>query len=311
MAYKVFIDGQEGTTGLRIHDYLHKRRDIEILTIEEKLRKDIEVRLRRMEEAEITFLCLPDEASREIAALAPAHTRILDASTAHRTTVGWSYGLPELGERQRAEVANATRVAVPGCHATGFLLLVKPLMEAGFTDGEYPFTCFSITGYSGGGKKMIAEYEAEGRPAELDSPRQYGLQQRHKHLPEMMHVAGLSFTPSFSPVVGDFSCGMVVTVPLQQRLLQKKVSVSGLHDFFAERYRDCAMIDVRQEPGPESGYLGANQLAEQNTVEIFVYGSDENIMLAARYDNLGKGASGGAVQCMNLMLGVREEEGLI
>lgn len=312
MAYKVFIDGQEGTTGLKIFERFQQRSDIEVLTIDDEKRKDLRSRLEMIDQADITFLCLPDAASKEIMASAPADARVLDTSTAHRTNLEWVYGLPELNVGQRKRIENSNRVAVPGCHATGFITLVNPLMELGITKKDYPFTCHSLTGYSGGGKNMIAEYESAERKKELESPRQYGLTQKHKHLKEMTAITGIEFAPIFNPIVADYYSGMLVTIPVYTRLLNKKISPEELQKELTSYYEGQKMIRVMDfGKEPESGFLGANQLSGDNRLEIFTFGHEEQIVLAARFDNLGKGASGAAMQCMNIMLGLPEETGLI
>jgi len=309
--YKIFVDGKDGTTGLRIYEYLKDREDIEILTIDEAKRKDIDEKLKMMRQSDLTILCLPDEAAREAALLAPKDVRILDASSAHRVDPDWVYGMPELGKTQREKIQSAQKTAVPGCHATGFILLVRPLIEKGFIGADYPFACHSITGYSGGGKKMIMEYENPDRTFEYSSPRQYGLAQKHKHLPEIMAITGINHEPAFNPIVCDFPCGMTVSVPIAHRLLEKAACADELRQLYRSYYESAPMIDVMSTAGPASGFLSANEFAGKNTLQIVVYGNNENIMLAARYDNLGKGASGGAVQCLNLMLGMQEEKGLL
>ena len=315
MCYKIFIDGREGTTGLQIHHYFKKRSDLHLLDITEDKRKDLDERLRLMKEADIIFLCLPDEASKEIIKYADPNWRILDTSTAHRTDPNWTYGLPELEGDQRQRIKIANRVAIPGCHATGFILLVKPLIEIGITDACYPFNCHSITGYSGGRKKMIAAYERQSA-ADLKntmlSPRQYGLTQQHKHLQEMVAMTGIKSTPIFNPIVADFYSGMMVSVPLRRELLEKRISLKQLKEQFVSYYHGECMIQVNDEAeSAEAGFLSANALSGKNSTEILLYGNDDRMMLAARYDNLGKGASGAAVQCMNIMLGIEETTGLI
>lgn len=311
--YKIFIDGQEGTTGLKIFDRFQKRRDIEILKIENEKRKCIDHRLAKMEEADITFLCLPDEASLEIIKRAPKDARILDTSTAHRTNKDWIYGFPELNQMQRQLIKTASRVAVPGCHASGFIALVNPLIALDLAPTDYPFSCHSITGYSGGGKKMIGAYESQpdSSGGELDSPRQYGLSQKHKHLKEMTAITGIAYEPIFHPIVSNFYSGMVVTVPVHTRLLKKKIRPQELREAFQSYYQGNPMVKVRdahEEPG--SGFVGANHLSGANQMELFLFGNEDRITLMARFDNLGKGASGVAIQCMNLMLGLPEETGL-
>ena len=308
--HKIFIDGQEGTTGLRIRDRLQARKDTEVLTIEQENRKDLKRRLAYMAQADITFLCLPDEAAKEIVQLAdPAH-RILDTSTAHRTDSNWVYGLPELGESQREKISGAKRVAVPGCHATGFVLLAKPLTALGIIPADYPLVSHSITGYSGGGKSMIAQYESPEKGQELFSPRQYGLGQGHKHLPEMKRFSQINGTPIFHPIVGDFYSGMLFTLSLHRHLMQKKLTVSELLEAFHNYYKDQPLIRVF-DTDAGGGFVAANALEGCDNLQIFVLGNEERMTLMARYDNLGKGASGAAIQCMNLMLGLPEETGLI
>jgi len=312
MGYKIFIDGQEGTTGLRLRKRLQERKDLELLLIAEEDRKELEARLDLIRRADITFLCLPDDASREIAALAPPGRRILDTSTAHRIDNNWVYGFPELNATQRERIGEAGRVAVPGCHATGFIALVKPLTALDIIDKDCPLTCHSITGYSGGGKKMIAEYGADDRDKGLASPRQYGLFQNHKHLPEMQAMAGIASPPAFHPIVADFYSGMLVTVPLHSRLMKKKRSLSELRKEFEDYYQGRPLIRVRKaDETPADGFMAANALADTDMLEIHILGNEERITLMARYDNLGKGASGAAIQCMNIMLGLPEETGLV
>lgn len=301
---KVFIDGKEGTTGLQIYDRLGKRADIELLTLSDEQRKDPAARKERINAADIVFLCLPDAAAVESVSLCEnPQVKIIDASTAHRTAEGWAYGFPELSAAHRRKIEASKRVAVPGCHASGFVSLVYPLVAGGFVSPDYPFVCHSVTGYSGGGKKMIAEYEAGDRAFELDSPRQYALGQTHKHLPEMTKVCGLACEPIFDPIVSDYYSGMCVVVPLHARLMQKKAGVSALKSYFEEYYATQNFIEIAQEPG---NYLAANTLVGTNRMRIVCTGNDERIVLASVFDNLGKGASGAAVQCMNIMLGLDE-----
>jgi N-acetyl-gamma-glutamyl-phosphate reductase len=311
MKHKIFIDGREGTTGLKIFERLAAREDTELLKIAEAERKDPESRLARISEAEIAFLCLPDEAAREIAAAAAesgVKTRLIDASTAHRTAPEWVYGLPELTRDQGGRIAEAGRVAVPGCHATGFILIARPLIDAGVIDAEYPLAFHSVTGYSGGGKGMIEEY---ARRADLKAPRQYGLSQNHKHLPEIETFSGAPAPVLFSPIVSSYYSGMLVSLPLHRRLFRRKARLRELHALFAAHYAGRPLIRV-VEPGRESddGFLAADALAGRDDLEILFCGSDDRIVIAARYDNLGKGASGAAIQCMNLMLGLPETHGL-
>lgn len=308
--FKIFIDGSAGTTGLRIYERLEERDDIELIKISEEKRKDLQARKQAISEADAAFLCLPDAAAAEIAeAVRGEKVKILDTSTAHRTNPEWAYGFPELSPGHKEKIIKSDKTAVPGCHASGFIALVYPLVTAGIMPKDYPATCFSLTGYSGGGKKMIAEYEAADRDKELESPRQYGLGQMHKHLPEMKKITGLDFEPFFSPVVGDFYSGMTVTVPVFPKLLNKKLSAKEMQSFFAEHYSGGKAVKVL--PFVSEGFLGTNNLSGKDSMEIIVGGNDERILLASRFDNLGKGASGAAVQCMNLMLGAEEEKGLV
>lgn len=308
---KVFIDGSAGTTGLKIFERFQNRADLELLTIPEADRKNLDARIAKVCEADISFLCLPDAASREICEQLPQTVRLLDTSTAHRTLPDWVYGLPELSKERRAAVAAANRVAVPGCHATGFITLAAPLVSMGIAAPDYPFTAHSVTGYSGGGKSMIAAYEAEDRPNTYDSPRQYALGQKHKHLPEMQKIAGLAYPPVFNPIVADYFSGMVVTVPLHTRLLQKPMTPEDVTKAFADYYGGQRFIHVMPYSQlPEDGTMDANSLAGTNDLEIYIVGTAEQIVLISRFDNLGKGASGAAVQCMNLMLGLPEDTGL-
>ncbi len=305
---KVFIDGKEGTTGLKIFERLGRRSDLELITLPEELRKDAGARKECIDSADIVFLCLPDAAAIEAVSLCGNEkVRIIDASTAHRTDPAWAYGFPELSRAHREKIENSKRVAVPGCHASGFISLVYPLIAGGIVSPDYPFVCHSVTGYSGGGKKMIAEYEAEGRSAELDSPRQYGLSQKHKHLPEMQKICGLEYAPVFNPIVSDYYSGMCVTVPLHVRLMAKKMNANQLKEYFTEYYASHNFIKTVQE---SKSYLPANPLVGTNRMEIYVDGNDERIVLASVFDNLGKGASGAAVQCMNIMLGMDERTSL-
>lgn len=305
----VFIDGKEGTTGLKIFERLGDRQDICIHTLPEEFRKEADARREQINAADIVFLCLPDAAAKESVSLCENNSvKIIDASTAHRTNPEWAYGFPELSLAHRKKVESSKRVAVPGCHASGFISLVYPLIAGGIVSPEYPFVCHSVTGYSGGGKKMISEYEDKNRSAELDAPRQYGISQSHKHLPEMKAVCGLQFEPIFNPIVADYYSGMCVTVPLYGRLLAKKMSVNELKSYFTEYYASSSFVDVSQE---DTVYLSANILSDTNKMRLFVGGNDERIVLSSVFDNLGKGASGAAVQCMNIMLGLDERTGLL
>ncbi len=308
--YKVFIDGAHGTTGLKIHEYLDPREDIEILTLPEERRKDLGARVRRAEEADVSILCLPDDAARELADAVPGDVRLIDTSTAHRVDPDWVYGMAELAPDQRKRIKKANRVANPGCHATGFIALVKPLVAAGVCDPKYPFTSFCVTGYSGGGKKMIARHQSQDRPDYLKSPGQYGLPQKHKHLAEMMKMTGIAFAPSFEPIVGDFYSGMVMSVPLRRELMSRVLGPGELRDLYAEYYKDEALISVNSG-WPEDGFIHGSVAEGKNNLEIFVAGNEDRPLVISRFDNLGKGASGAAVQNMNLMLGIEETKGLI
>lgn len=306
---KVFVDGSAGTTGLRIFERLGKRDDIELITISDELRKDINARRAAIESADAAFLCLPDDAAKEIVGeIKSDKVKILDTSTAHRTDSDWAYGFPELSSEFREKIKIGNRIAVPGCHASGFIAVVYPLVSAKILPKDYPLVSYSVTGYSGGGKKMIAEYQDKERDSELSSPRQYGLTQNHKHLKEMKAICGLSDNPVFSPIVADFYSGMVVSVPLFAKLLDKKVTAKDIHRTLEEHYARSKVVKVM--PFGKEGFLGSNNLSGKDTLEIEVTGNDERILVAARFDNLGKGSSGAAIQCMNLALGCEETSGL-
>ena len=306
---KVYIDGKEGTTGLQIYDRIGARDDITLLLIDEDKRKNPVERQKLMNAADLVFLCLPDAAAREAVTLVtnPA-TRIIDASTAHRTSPGWDYGFAELSPRHRAAIQASRRVANPGCHASGFIAIVYPLVSCGLLPPDALLSCHSITGYSGGGKKMIAQYEAPDRPAELDSPRQYGLSQTHKHLPEMQKLCGLAYAPIFNPIVADFYKGMAVSVPLHSAWVGGR-SAEEVRQALAAHYEGQALVRVAPEVVCD-GMLACNPLAGTNEMELCVCGNAERMTVVARFDNLGKGASGAAVQNMNLMLGFAEKAGL-
>lgn len=317
MTFKVFIDGRHGTTGLKIDERLALRPEIEILAIPEAQRKDPAVKAEYINQADVVFLCLPDAASKEsVALLRPDNkrTRFLDASTAHRTNPDWVYGLPELNGGQRERVRTAQKVAVPGCHASGFIMLMAPLVAGGIVPRDYPASTYSITGYSGGGKEMIASYEEpQSLPESMKSPRFYALGLSHKHLPEMQAQTGLAQAPLFTPIVGNFAQGMVVAVPLLPRLLGKKVTPADVQAYFAEYYAGETFVKAMPldaAPLLDNGFLPATACNDTNRAEIFIFGHGEQILLAARFDNLGKGASGAAIQCMNIMLGVDEATGL-
>ncbi len=307
---KVFIDGSVGTTGLRIHERLSCRNDVELITISEEHRKDLKYRKEAIESADAAFLCLPDTASIEIVnAIGKSPVKILDTSTAHRTNPNWAYGFPELSQAHYDKLMTSNRIAVPGCHASGFCSIVKPLVELGIIAPDYPVVATSVTGYSGGGKKMIAEYEDSNRSIEFSSPRQYGLTQKHKHLPEMKVVCGLDFEPCFSPIVADFYSGMTVSIPLNARLLAKKMGAKDIHEVLASYYSGKKLVTVA-EFGMD-GMLSTNSKSGRDSMEIIVTGNDDRILIASVFDNLGKGASGAALQCFNLITGSDECEGLV
>ena len=302
----IFIDGSAGTTGLRIRERLASRKDLTLITLPEESRKDPEARKTALNEADVAFLCLPDDAAREaVSLLSSPRTVLIDTSTAHRVAPGWVYGFPELpGQRDR--IRSSRRIANPGCHATGFISLVEPLVSAGILKQSARLSCFSLTGYSGGGKKMIAEYEAENRSALLQAPRQYGLSQGHKHLPEMAALCGLEVPPVFSPVVAPYYAGMEVTVPLTDA--ETDASPEEIAAVYRSRYTGGLVRYA--DAADESGFLSAGALAGRDDLEVAVFGRPGRILLVSRFDNLGKGASGAAIQNMNLVLGLPEGTGL-
>lgn len=309
--YKVFIDGNQGTTGLRLFDRLSKRDDIELLTISEELRKDKDERRRLINMSDITFLCLPDEASKESVSLCDNdNTVIIDTSTAHRTNPDWAYGFAELSDEHRKNIASSKRIAVPGCHASGFISIVYPLIASGIMPKDYPCVCHSLTGYSGGGKKMISDYENE-KTNDLFAPRQYGLTQNHKHLKEMKAITGLDDFPVFTPIVDDYYSGMATTVPLFTKLLNVK-TVAEIHSMFREYYKDSQFIEVLPLHGGETPVtmISANEKSGKDSMKIFISGNDERVFITSVFDNLGKGASGAAVQCMNISMGIDEKTSL-
>ena len=303
---KVFIDGSAGTTGLRIHERLAAREDIELLTLTEEFRKDEAARREIINKADIVYLCLPDDAAKQAVTFVNGNTRVIDTSTAHRTDSGFVYGMPELNGL-RDKIKNAQFVANPGCHASGFIALIAPLIESGALDRSARLSCTSITGYSGGGKKMIAEYETD-KGAELYSPRIYALTQSHKHLPEMVALCKLKNKPIFSPIVDDYYSGMLLTVPFFAS--QIKGGLAAVKETYKKKYGNCKFIDVSGIDSNEGAILGSNNLSGRDIMQIFVEGNEERFTVSARYDNLGKGASGAAVECMNIMLGVDETTGL-
>ncbi len=307
---KVYIDGKEGTTGLQIYDRLARRQDIDLLLIDEAKRKDPDERKRFLNAADLVFLCLPDAAAVEAVGLIDNdRTRVIDCSTAHRTAEGWVYGFPEL-HGQREAIQTAARVANPGCYATGFLSLVRPLVEKGALSPGARLACHALSGYTGAGKKAIAQYTGPDRAEELESPRHYAVTLSHKHLPEMAAVAGLDRPPLFTPMICDYPQGMVVTVPLWAEDLEGAQSVESLRTLYENYYGGSPVVTLRPAGAPSCGFIGSNNLAGTDSLQIFVNGNQEQLMLSARLDNLGKGASGAAVQNMNLMLGFEETAGL-
>ena len=312
MKVKVFIDGSSGTTGLRIADRLAERPEIELLSISAEGRKDVHERAKVINSADLAFLCLPDAASKEVMPLLRPDVKVLDTSTAFRTDAAWDYGFPEL-KGQKEKIQNSYRVAVPGCYASGFISIARPLVELGLAPKDYPFSCTGISGYSGGGKKMIAEYESADRPAhsKLDAPKSYGLSLGHKHLPEMAAVTGLDTAPNFVPVVADYYAGMETMIPLDVTALG--VSAPQVASALAKYYAGQPMMKVHPLcEGTDGGFLAANKLAGKDTLEIYCLANPDGtqMQLISLFDNLGKGSSGAAVQCMNLMLGLEETKGL-
>ena len=302
---KIFIDGSAGTTGLRIVERLSERKDLELLILPEELRKDPAARADALKSADIAFLCLPDDAAKESVALAGnSNVKIIDTSTAHRTDPDWVYGMPELtGNREK--IKNSARIANPGCHASGFIALVAPLVEQGILPKDAFLSCFSLTGYSGGGKKMIAQYEDTARPGLYDAPRQYALGQSHKHLPEMANVCGIENAPIFCPIVGDFYSGMEVTVPLFAN--QINGNLEDIRALYQNYYSDGL---IRFEDADADGLLSACAYSGRDDMGVSVFGNGDRLILTARFDNLGKGASGAAIQNMNILLGIDETTGL-
>lgn len=313
MVFKVFVDGQEGTTGLRLLDYLSGRSDVELLRIADDKRKDPAERARFLNAADVAFLCLPDVASREAVSLVTnPNTCIIDASTAFRTDDSWAYGLPELAAGQREKIRTSKRIAVPGCHASAFILAVRPLIDAGLLPADYPLSAFSLTGYSGGGKGMIAQYEA-GNDARLMSPRPYALGLEHKHLPEMRVQARLAQSPVFNPIVGPFLKGLAVTVPLYTERLARKASAAEIAEIYRQHYTGEQFVRVMpagDDGNLDGGFFDVQGCNDTNRVDLFVFGSADRLNLVARLDNLGKGAAGAAVQCMNVHIGADEATGL-
>lgn len=300
---KVFIDGKAGTTGLKIYDRLTQRADIELLTLPEELRKDTQARKEMLNKADIAFLCLPDAAAMEAVTLIDnPDTIVIDTSTAHRTNSQWAYGFAELSEEHFNKIKTSKRIAVPGCHASGFIALVYPLVKEGIIPADVLLTCTSLTGYSGGGKQMIADYESDDRSVELSSPRQYGVSQSHKHIPEMTKVTGIENAPVFCPIVGDFFSGMQVTVPLHKSQLCHGFTIDSIREVYRKMYSDNVVTFADKMDA--TGFISSNAYSGFDNMQITVEGNEDRILLIARYDNLGKGASGAAVECMNIALGM-------
>ncbi|MBQ4081774.1 MAG: N-acetyl-gamma-glutamyl-phosphate reductase [Clostridia bacterium] len=304
---KVFIDGSAGTTGLRINERLFDRRDLELIRLPEELRKDTEARKDALNRADVAFLCLPDAAAIEAVSLIDnPNTAVIDTSTAHRVSPQWTYGFAEL-KGQREKIQSSKRIANPGCHASGFIALIAPLVQEGLLSADARLSCVSLTGYSGGGKKMITEYQEQSDDAFLQAPRQYGLTQQHKHLPEMQQLTGLTYAPAFCPIVAPFYAGMEVTVPIFREQL-KGSDLKSICELYADYYQTGL---VRFVPNAdEGGFLSASAFAGRDDLQISVFGNDDRILLVSRFDNLGKGASGAAIQNMNILLGLPEDEGL-
>jgi N-acetyl-gamma-glutamyl-phosphate reductase len=307
---KIFIDGKDGTTGLKIYKRFENRSDIELLLIDEDKRKDARERARLINESDYTFLCLPDEAAREAVSLVENESvTIIDTSTAHRTNPDWAYGFAELSAEHRQRISVSRRIAVPGCYASGFNSIVYPLVKSGFIGSGFDVVCFAVSGYTGAGKKGIAQYEDKDRPAELDSPRQYALTQQHKHLREMQAVSGLDKAPLFSPMICDYPQGMVVTVPLYTSAMAHKYTAADIREMFAEHYAGSKLVKVRPL-GYSGAMIGSNNFADRDDMEIEINGNDDRIIITSRFDNLGKGASGAAIQCLNIAMGIDETTGL-
>ena len=304
---KIFIDGGAGTTGLRIKERLSNREDIELIILSEEKRKDTIARREAINSADIAFLCLPDAAAIEaVSLLENDNTVIIDTSTAHRTNDAWAYGFPELSEDFDAKLKTSKRIAVPGCHASGFIALIYPLIEKGILHKDINLCCTSLTGYSGGGKSMIADYEAANRNTLLESPRMYGVTQMHKHLPEMVKICGIENAPAFLPIVADYYSGMEVTIPLFKKDINGRAE--DIKNVYKEKYHGPIVQFV--EDFAENGFVAANKLSYNDGMQIAVMGNDDRILLCARYDNLGKGASGAAIECMNMVLGTDKCKGL-
>jgi len=313
MKTKIYIDGSEGTTGLRILERFEGRDDIELLTISSELRKDLNERKKFINSSDITFLCLPDDAAREAVSLVENdNVRIIDASTAHRTLPDWAYGFPELSAANKEKIKNSKRVAVPGCYATGFISLVYPMINLGIMPADYPVSAFGLSGYSGAGKKVIAAYEADERPNDYNAPREYALTQQHKHLKEMKKITGLEREPLFAPIICDYYSGMVMSVPVYTHMLNKAQTLEEVHAAISKFYEGQRFVKVMplDASAGEGNMLAGNACSGWDGLRIFVTGNDERIILSSQFDNLGKGASGAAIQCLNIMLGCDEATGL-
>lgn len=310
---KIFIDGSEGTTGLRIHERFAEREDVELLPISSELRKDKEERKRLINSSDITFLCLPDAAAEESVSLVENdHVRIIDTSTAHRTMEGWAYGFPELSKEHREAISAGNRIAVPGCYATGFISLIYPMVAEGLISADYPVSAFGISGYSGGGRKMIAAYESDEREDALLAPREYALSQAHKHLKEMKKIPGLKREPLFSPIVADYYSGMVVSVPVYTDLMNKRRTPQEVWKYLADFYAGSRFVRVMPFGAEEASanMLAGNAMSGRDSLRIYVTGNEDRVLLSSQFDNLGKGASGAAIQCLNIALGCEETKGL-
>jgi N-acetyl-gamma-glutamyl-phosphate reductase len=311
MKTKVYIDGQSGTTGLQIFDRIGAREDLELMKIPEDKRHDLDERKKYLNEADIVFLCLPDDAAREsVSLIENENVKVIDASTAHRTNDDWVYGYPELSKAQREKIANAKRVANPGCHATGSIATIAPLIRMDMLPTDYPLSIYSLTGYSGGGKKMIADYESEDRDIKLSAPCIYGRSLKHKHVPEITKVCGLDQAPAFLPVVDDYYKGMATTIMLHSKLMKGRPTAKEVWESLKGYYQDEHFVRVMDFEEEKPANIYANTLAGTNDLEIYVYGYEDLIGVTALFDNLGKGASGAAVQNMNIMLGIDEKTGL-
>lgn len=310
---KIFIDGSEGTTGLRIHERFEGREDIELLPIDPEKRKEPAERKRLINQSDITFLCLPDDAAREsVSFVENENVKIIDTSTAHRTEEGWAYGFPELSAFHRQKIREGKRIAVPGCYATGFISILYPMIKGEIVPADYPVSAFALSGYSGAGKKTIAVYEDKDRDRELDAPREYALTQNHKHLKEMQRITGLKRTPLFSPIICDYYSGMLLTTPFYTDMLSGKQTPEEIHGFLSDYYAGGKFVKVMPfgKEADYKGFLAGNACAGWDGIELYVTGNEERVLVSARFDNLGKGASGAAIQCLNIMLGCEEDKGL-